>query len=858
MKKTLIFVMATVCIFASLLVSCSNETKLSDEPVSIRFGFNQSRGLNASQDIPEVDELVWYYQAKRTAVSDSVNINFGTTTGWTRVNPNSTGLDGIITLAQGRWDFELQGRKTTDESTAVYQGSISNVLILKDGNTVNTISVPVSQLTDGSGTVIISKDIIVKKNLSDDSGYKPTHYKYKATTAETYGADKALTKKEGKLVNTTIPLAAGTYDFVVMYKGIDTDAETNVETEIIYASSPITVTVSANIETMIAGSLEVVTASSQFGVEVVGSKATADVTPSEEEAVSVVVPITPGDEQGTDTTITFGEGALPSDATKVVTEVKTVEEALAANFNVTEGFTAVAAIDLKITDDSGIEKAVNDGKTVTVTTYILKGLSQNSLNLVYTGDLEEGMEHEVTGYDPETGKLVFQTNHFSEFFVESDAVCYVVETNTAYNADNFYYATNSTSPVTIEIISDFTVNRIATLTFSDGSELRTAGKYVLGSLNGNNHTITMPASETSDKVFLYYLAGTIKDLTIMNSVVVSDTISGACFDNVKVDGTINLGNSNNTGAFALYAFLQSNETLSFKGCNMAAVVTADGGKDNYNAAFVGYGYGAHPNAGSHRNVKLNFENCRMDGSLTSGVASVFLGNDAQLNTYTIEIKDFLFGENAFVRNVAKRPGCKFNGINSAQAYYGTDSIVIDDTTYNNNNFSELSDPNGEMPTWGAGHFFFGPNDSGIVISKNGDGPFEFTRSEYETSSESAKTVAYYKARISIYSTYKVGGSLLQSVEETIYVDDEADNYTTKLLNLQFVDQEWVDSNNPDMFDIQVEGITVYRDNNNKLYYMLPNNDQGTLNGTPKNASAFTIISYASDGSVISSNSIALP
>lgn len=499
MKKTLIFVMAAVCIFASLLVSCSNEAKLSDEPVRIRFGFDQSRGLNASQNIPKVNELYWYYKANRTAGTDSENINFGATTEWTKVGRDeSAGLNGIITLAQGRWDFELQGRKTAEDSTAVYQGSISSVLILKDGNTVNTITVPVSPLTVGRGTVIISEEIIVKKNLSDDSGYKPTHYKYKATTAETYGNDIPLQKNGDGLVNTEVQLDAGTYDFVVMYKGTDTIPGTN--NPIIYASAPITVTVSANIETTISGSLEVITAPGQFDVvEVVGSKATASVDSNTAGVVSVVVPIAPSEEQGADTTVTFEAGALPSDAKKVVTEVKTVEEAQAANFSVSNGQTAVAAIDLKITDESGNVKSVEGGKTVTVTTNILKGLNSNSISVKYNGT--DGDQPTDIQYNPVTGRLSFKTTHFSEFYVVSDAVCYVVETNTAYYAlDSAIDSARDNS--TVFVLKNIDVSRPIKVNRGNNITLDLNGKNIVADfseVNGANSLIDTDATSLEIK-----------------------------------------------------------------------------------------------------------------------------------------------------------------------------------------------------------------------------------------------------------------------------------------------------------------------------------------------------------------------
>lgn len=528
MKKTLIVLFTAVLSISMLFVSCSNEAKF-DETVQIGFSSASVRGLTASQDIPVADELFWFYKAAKTPGSAGVEINYGAKSDWTPVKDGVKGLtpdesNGLITLAQGRWDFELQGRKdAAEESTAVYQGSTSNVLIIKDGTKVNSITVPVSQLATGTGTVKLS-DIKVKSDEANFTDYKPTSYKYSLS-----GKDVWTVKSNVDFTSDIeVSLSAATYDFVVMY-----DKEDDGKT-ITYASAPITITVSANITTTITGSLEVEKTMGQFGVKVVGSKATASVGSSTAGEVSVVVPIAPSEEQGADTTVTFEAGAIPSDATKVVTEVKTVEGAQAANFSVSTGGTAVAAIDLRITDDSGNVKAVEGGKTVTVETYILKGLNTATLDVKYNGT---GDDPDVVSYDSVTGKLVFTTAHFSEFYVVSDAVCYNTDKYVGYPDLNGAVAGASDGD-TIVLLDDTSISNTSNIVYEGTDEGYTCiliqDKGI--TIDGNGKVITLSANKPASSTYGIYITGSdsSKTVTIKNTKIETTNLERAIrtYDNI--------------------------------------------------------------------------------------------------------------------------------------------------------------------------------------------------------------------------------------------------------------------------------------------------------------------------------------
>lgn len=111
---------------------------------------------------------------------------------------------------------------------------------------------------------------------------------------------------------------------------------------------------------------------------------------------------------------------------KVEVEVETTNSL----FNVTaDGNGVVAKLDITMTVN-GIETSADleAGKYYTVTTYISKGLSNVTVD--YTGTDGKAQPINVT-YDAATGKLTFQTNHFSNYAVSGEALAYDAKNDTA-------------------------------------------------------------------------------------------------------------------------------------------------------------------------------------------------------------------------------------------------------------------------------------------------------------------------------------------------------------------------------------------------------------------------------------------
>jgi len=97
-------------------------------------------------------------------------------------------------------------------------------------------------------------------------------------------------------------------------------------------------------------------------------------------------------------------------------------------FNINSQGAVVASLDVTLTVNGEEQSAeLEDGKYFTVTTYISTGLADVAVK--YVGDDAKDQPINVN-YDPETGKLTFQTNHFSEYEVSAKAF--------GYNGDTAY------------------------------------------------------------------------------------------------------------------------------------------------------------------------------------------------------------------------------------------------------------------------------------------------------------------------------------------------------------------------------------------------------------------------------------
>ena len=853
MKKTLIVLLTAVLVMSMLFVSCSNEAKIDSSPVEVSFNVAQGRGLTSSIETHEVEDLYWYYKATRITGSSGDKFNYGEKTNWTSLGK---GLSKPISLSQGKWDFSLQARKTQSSSgIVIYEGSVSGVLVLRNENsTVNKISVPVSQLTSGTGTILISKDIKVNKTTyTTIDTYTPTHVKYKSINTDIWSEDIPLSTEtvEGvtSLSDTSLDdLVAGAYDVVVMYKGSETVDGNDVD--IVFASAEITVTVYGNTTTTISGSINGITTSNQFTTQISGLASTTDISEADKSnAVPVSVPLTPQGEIGTETNVTFDAGTLPSNASNVNIEVKTVEEAQTGNFiGVDNNNAVVAAIDLKITDNSGNDLSVisGDGKKVTVTTYIMKNLS--TVVVKYNGvgaqpgsiaiTTSESTEEQTSNYyESDTGKLVFTTTHFSEFFVESNAVCYVKETLNGYSDLATAAASNANN--TIVLLKDISVGQDNLLSIPEGDY--TVNYYIKNlksNLDGNGKTIifNIPESIPGNIAFIYNAYGkTISNMSFEYKgkgsfiweairIGVLDVIR---FNNVRMFGEKKV--AGNEGVFITYG---STPKTYFTDCISEVNVTGIGGSGDYNAIFVGYPMASY----------YEFNNCVNKGNLTCGKAAMFLGN-ATSSSIKLIIENCK--NEGTIRSTFVDPRYKMN-------YYIAQRNKLSTLTLNETKYEKITDSTfGSIPTieedtliTGEGTAINGPLDTGMKLEKNDNNTFLITPA---TGGKIGTTnVAKYTVKIGIYVTVTGGTNRFYAAENVLV--EESTSYITEMKDLQFVDAEFAGEADAR----EVNGNKIVTVGETDYYLVNPGESTG---GRPKTASIYLLSAYDESGNLLASVSL---
>lgn len=163
MKRNLLITLALLAVGLCLFVSCAPETKVQEEVDGVAYvTFNENaRGLSASYDIEDYEELYWFYTAKKKD-------NYGTTgatTTWLPVTTSESddipsnnvkgiiaekGLGGTIgAFSSGDWKFELKAyaeasttitRDTDGNITAVtYVLSDEKLVYVNDGDILATL-----------------------------------------------------------------------------------------------------------------------------------------------------------------------------------------------------------------------------------------------------------------------------------------------------------------------------------------------------------------------------------------------------------------------------------------------------------------------------------------------------------------------------------------------------------------------------------------------------------------------------------------------------------------------------------------------------------------------------------------------
>lgn len=426
MKKVTMFLLA-VLLIASLFVSCDTNTNaVLDEHVSVSFSTG-SDGRSLGYEIENITNLKWHYSATKTNPNDA--FKFGETDDTTIIDWTKK-----IELSQGKWNFTLWANKVVDESgtegAKVYEGSVTGVLIT-DETSPKTIVINVSPEVAGESGSMVLQNITV--SLRD--GSSTTVYPQVAIIEGVEGGELTLTN--GCSAEKT-GLQAGDYSVTVKY------TEVIDGTTVTYASETIVVTVWSGRTTTIKGNLSEITGSAILDKKIIQTDITQENSVIVgEDTKFALVGLAPSNNtessEVNDTVVTFPAGTLSGANAKLQVKVNSIDSDF--SFSASDTSSTVGSISLKLNDQESSSFTEN----VTITTYIAKGLS--GVQVKYDGDPQEEItianyntDSEWTnagtteGYSKESGKLVFTTNHFSEYFVVADeVVAYNATTSTAYN-----------------------------------------------------------------------------------------------------------------------------------------------------------------------------------------------------------------------------------------------------------------------------------------------------------------------------------------------------------------------------------------------------------------------------------------
>lgn len=442
MKKSLLVLASIMILALCIFVACTAEvTDPYDGLTYVTFGGEApaSRNLNASYKVKPYNELYWFYTAEKLD-------NYGTsgaTTSATAVVKDDTGLNGSVgPFSQGKWKFTLSAYTSNagNEENKVYEGSVE--VSLKG----QKVTVPVSVTPCGkTGALAFSGAYFAWKDNGDRATAIPTItiVAEGTTTGQKYTLSNSFTTEfdNTNAKDVKIRLNFSNKDSDGRFYIVNKNGEKTVEFGSVVADY-YNSTIIAYID--VEGSQTPVLTQS-LGFRVYGSAKTVisgDITEGQftdvdfsidnmaisdisDENSTMSFSVTPSGVEGNKTTVDFSDAGLEGRHVLVV-DVDSVVEA--SSFKL-EGFDStgksiVAGIGLELSSVGETSQTpvtnFGDGKSVKVTTYIVKGLS--NVTVKYNGANGNDPTGTDVKYNSETGELSFITTHFSEFYVVADKV----------------------------------------------------------------------------------------------------------------------------------------------------------------------------------------------------------------------------------------------------------------------------------------------------------------------------------------------------------------------------------------------------------------------------------------------------
>lgn len=423
--KKLSCILLAVMLITAMFVSCTAEVIDDSNLVNVRFTTDDNaKGLNWSRPAFDSNDYFWTYSAKK--------VGGGPSTGEGTGDIGTDLTKEIGPFSQGAWEFTLYGYAKASDGTKtdvlVYEGTGSGVLS-KDQD--NSVKVAVEARKEGEGTIHISKDIVLK----DSKGvtYIPTDIIIKQVGSETADDEIGFDSDKGNDIEKESGYYAVTIKMVATVNG----------KEITYSSNTIYVNVYAGQTTTIGGTLDESTTSTKFEAEDGTISKEVEDTINENGSVSLSVDIAPNSDENSTTTVEFSEGALQGGKSAKLSVVAYPASVVSKTFGVSQGDAApISGIDFKLTV-GGSEVNSFNGQTATITTFVAKNLTENTINsqdeaknaglkVIYNGS---GDQPTITSYNPTDGKLVFTTTHFSQYYVASTRIVAVNEnTNVAFGS----------------------------------------------------------------------------------------------------------------------------------------------------------------------------------------------------------------------------------------------------------------------------------------------------------------------------------------------------------------------------------------------------------------------------------------
>lgn len=434
MKKSLLVLASIMILALCTFVACTAEVSDPYDGLTyVTFGGESpaSRNLLASYEVASYDSLYWFYTAEKKD-------NYGTSGAVANapVHEGNTGLNNTVgPFSQGKWKFTLSAytSNAVNVDNKVYEGSVE--VSLKG----QKVTVPVSVTPYGeTGALEFRGAYFAWKNNSETSTAVPTIMIVANGTTNGYEYDLSNSFTEIKGENTKkmeIPLVIKEKDSEGKFYIDDTEAKFGsvvadyyTSTIIAYIDDPNTPIFSQTLGFRVYGSATTVIKgdiTEQSGTDVNFDPAKQDMAVFK-GATTASVKVTPS---GTyTTTVDFGADNLDNTSTYYLNVAATSVASAANKFTVSDSTKApVAGIDIelvKVSSAGGNTKVTEfNGDLVTITTYIEKGLT--GVKVYYDGAVCD----DNPTYDPEDGKLVFTTNHFSEFYAVSDSVAVVSDQN---------------------------------------------------------------------------------------------------------------------------------------------------------------------------------------------------------------------------------------------------------------------------------------------------------------------------------------------------------------------------------------------------------------------------------------------